>query len=109
MTWVGPRGAITFTELQTTRGDTTRLSGLSLRDEHPADWEELRFVFWLSAESDDLVVEPGAEGRSAERPGHRDAGGRGAERSPNGQLTPITEEPSDFTEDSLFSSTTNST
>ena len=89
-----------FIELQTEEGNSNRLSGVSLREEHTATWEELRFILWLFVEDDDLVVEQ--HKGSVGQPSLEDPGGRVAERDPHGQLTPITEEPSELSEDSLF-------
>ena len=77
MKWVGPRGAMSFIELRTEEGNSNRLSGVSLREEHTATWEELRFILWLFVEDDDLVVEQ--HKGSVGQPSLEDPGGRGAE------------------------------
>ena len=47
MKWVGPRGAITVTELRSEWGAVNRLGGVPFREEYPANWEQLRFILWL--------------------------------------------------------------
>ena len=65
-----------------------------------ANCEQLCFILWHFSESEDLVAEPMSNSQQSGHSG--DSGGRDFDHEYNGQLTPITEEPSDVTEDSLF-------
>jgi len=93
MWWTGPSSRVHFEELHAANGET-RLGGRSFREEHPQNWQELRFILWLLTDDTDYVQEPAGGGRTAE-----------ADPAPPGddsRLSTIPEEASQQTADSLF-------
>eukprot|EP00969_Alexandrium_andersonii_P159001 7024766-Alexandrium_andersonii.AAC.1 len=87
-----------FEELRAAERGTPRVGGVSLRDARPDQWNSGRFILWLFGDDDgNLEAEPqrDAEGGDDSNPPPATTPGR------PGCLT-VTEEPTDYTEDSLF-------
>eukprot|EP00969_Alexandrium_andersonii_P346772 15331001-Alexandrium_andersonii.AAC.1 len=95
MWWEGPQGPFHFEEIRAASTRSPHLGGVSLRDAHPDQWNSVRFILWLLGDDDgnlEAEVQRGREGR--EDPDPLPAA------TPNSRLSTITEEPTDYTEDS---------
>ena len=95
MWWRGPQGQIYFEELRTAATSKEGLGGISLRQRHLDDWQEIRCVLWLITADNEYVAQSDIGGRQTEEQNPPSEG-------PASRLSTIAEEPSELTEGSMF-------
>ena len=64
----GPQGPIQLEELRQDDLTGHGCVGISLRERHPEDWQEIRFVLWLPKADVEYVAQHEVGGRQAETP-----------------------------------------
>ena len=75
MWWRGPRGPIHFEEFRGEESTGHGLGGISLRERHPEDSQEIRCVLWLPEADVEYVVQREVGGRQVEAAPVVEAGG----------------------------------
>ena len=68
MWWRGPQGPVHFEAIRREDSRGHRLGGISIREQHPEDWQEIRFVLWLPKADVEYVAQHEVGGRQAETP-----------------------------------------
>ena len=84
-----------FEEFRSATASRDGLGSISLRQQHPDDWQEIRCVLWLITDDNEYVAQSDVGGRQTEDRGAPSEG-------PASRLSTTAEEPSDLTEDSMF-------
>ena len=62
----GPQGHIYFEEFRSATTSKEGLGGISLRQRHPDDWQEIRCVLWLITDDNEYVAQSDIGGRQTE-------------------------------------------